>query len=300
MFSHMSQTLLEQLSQQMADAVEQAGRSIVTVYGRRRQPSSGFAYAHNLVLTAAHALERTQDLHVRTADSRTLSATLVGRDDATDLAVLRVNDLDVPWVSRGAPARAGQMVLAVARPSDEGLMCSLGVVSRVAGSGGRLRPAGRLERLIQTDAIPYPGFSGGLLVLLDGTALGMLTSGLVPGVAAAVPLDAAVSLADVLAREGYLKRGYLGVLTQQVALPASQRGESRERGLLVVRVEESSPAERGGVMIGDVIVAVEDRPVQDADDLLAAISIARIGQPLRLGVLRGGALTTISVVVGER
>ncbi len=297
-----AQTLLEQFSQQMADAVEQVGRSIVTVYGRRRQPSSGFAFAQNLVLTASHALERTRDLRIGTPDGRKLAAELVGRDDLTDLAVLRVGQLDVPTASQTAAARVGQMALAVARPGEDGLMASLGVVSKLLRSPAmsRARWAGRLDRVIQTDAIPYPGFSGGLLILPSGAVLGMLTSSLLPGIAAAIPLDVALPLAQDLAHHGYLKRGYLGVLTQQVVLPAAQRTESRQRGLLVVRVEDNSPAEQGGMMVGDVIVSVDERPVNDADDLLAAVSAASIGQPLRLGVLRGGVYSTVTVAVGER
>src|SRR5579859_2389738 len=239
--------LLRVLSNQMADAVERVSPTVVLVNGRQRQPGSGIVYAQDLILTANHVLDREENLSIQTHDQRTLAAQFVGRDLATDLALLRVaNAVLTPATTASEQARVGQLVIAVGRTSNEGPMASSGVVSTI---GGPLR-TGRgavLERYIRTDAIPYPGFSGGPLVDTQGDVVGILTTGLVNGVALAIPIQIAKSIADTLARQGYIKRGYLGISSQWVQLPASQRaGLTQEQGLLIVKVDEDSPAQHGG------------------------------------------------------
>src|SRR5438270_9719780 len=188
--------LLKTLSNQMADAVERVEPALVLVNGRPRQAASGIVYAENLVLTADHVLEREEDLTILTHDKRTLAAQFVGRDLATDLAVLRVADLGLESAKAASePARVGQLVLAVGRSSSEGPMASIGIVSAI---GGPLR-SGRgvtLERYIRTDATPYPGFSGGPLIDTQGAVLGITTTGLVNGVALAIPANLAWSIAE--------------------------------------------------------------------------------------------------------
>src|SRR5437868_11118957 len=179
--------LLSTFSNQMADAVERIGPALVLVNGRQRVAASGVVFAQGLVLTADHVLEREEELTVQTDDDRTLPAQFVGRDPATDLAVLRVADLGrEPAAAAADQARVGQIVLAVGRPSSSGPMASIGIVSAI---GGPLR-TGRgamLERYIQTGATPYPGFSGGPLIDAQGAVLGITTTGLANGVALAVP-----------------------------------------------------------------------------------------------------------------
>jgi len=295
----MSDNPLFALSQAMADAVEAIGKSLVMVNGRPRQPATGIAYDADLVLTADHVLEREDKLTVQTYDGRVLNAQIVGRDGSTDLAVLRVANLAVPAAAPAAQARVGQLTLAVGRPSPEGVMASLGVISKI---GGPLR-MGRgpsLERYIQTDAIPYPGFSGGALVDAGGAPFGLFTTGFGRGLTIAIPMAIALQVAQTLTRQGYIKRGYLGIISQQVKLPSAQRVNGQESGLLVVRVEENSPAEQGGLLIGDIVLALEDQPIRDADDLIAALQGERVGKPAAVRVIRGGLLQTLTVVVGQK
>jgi serine protease DegQ len=169
---------LSALSDGMADAVENAATSVVRVNGRRRRSGSGVVIAQDTVLTASHVLEREEDLSVETADGRSLSARFAGRDHSTDLAVLKVEGLDVePATPAEGEARVGQISLAVGSHSrGEGTRATLGVVSAVGGPI-RTRRGPRLERFIQTDATPYPGFSGGPLIDARGSVLGILVSG---------------------------------------------------------------------------------------------------------------------------
>ncbi len=291
---------LSTLSNQFADAVERVGRAIVQVDGRPRRPSSGVLYAPELVLVADHAVERDEDLAVETADGPPLAAHLVGRDPASDLAVLRVPGLGAePAAPAPTPARVGHFVLAVGRPAGRELMASIGVVSAVGGPVRTRR--GTLEQYIQTDATPYPGFSGGALVDARGAVLGILTTGLAGGVALAVPAAVAWRLADLLARQGYVTRGWLGIGSQPVRIPAAQRaGREREAGLLVVEVAPDSPAERGGFLVGDILVALDGQGVDDAEDLQALLVGERVGRTVPVEVLRGGSLATLAVTVGQR
>ena len=293
--------LLRMLSNQMADAVERISPALVLVDGRARYPASGVVYAPNLVLTASHVLERDNDLTISTFDKRTLSAQLVGRDLATDLAVLRVTDLGLTAAPASEePARVGQFVLAVARSSTEGPMASSGVVSAI---GGPLRTSQGvvIERYIRTDAIPYPGFSGGSLIDTQGALVGILTTGLVEGVPLAVPMHIARSIADTLATQGYIKRGYLGIGSQLVRLPDAQRaGRAQEHALLIVKVDEHSPAQRGGILVGDILLTLDGHPLPDAEALQLLLTGDRVGKTVPVEVIRGDTVQTLQVTIGQR
>lgn len=298
-----SSDLLGALSDGMANAVEQAGSQVVRVNGRRRRPASGVVYAPKMVLTASHALEREEDLSVETHDGRTLSAQFVGRDPSTDLAVLRVEDLNIDAVAAAeGHARIGQLTLAVGRPSrGEGPRASLGVVSAVGGSL-RTGRGTKLERYIQTDATPYPGFSGGPLIDARGNVLGIVTTGLTRrGAALAIPAEVAWRVARTLENQGSIKRGYLGILCQPVRLPDGQRtGLTQRGGLLVVGVEDGSPAGRGGVLLGDILATLDGQTVEDTDDLLVLLTNERVGETVPVKIIRGGELQTLQVTVGQR
>ncbi len=293
--------LLRALSNQMADAVERISPSLVVVNGRQRQPASGLIYGSDLVLTADHVLEREEDLTIQTHDNRTLPAQFVGRDLGTDLALLRVANLGLaPAQASEEPARVGQLVLAVGRTPNDGPMASTGVVSTI---GGPLR-TGRgtiLERYIRTDATPYPGFSGGPLIDAQGGVVGILTTGLVNGVALAIPMGIAKSIADTLAKQGYIKRGYLGISSQLVELPVTQRaGRNQENGLLIVKVDENSPAQQGGVLVGDILVALDGHVINDSEELQLLLVGDRVGRAVPVEVIRGNSLQTLSLTIGQR
>ncbi len=293
--------LLRLLSNQMADAVERIGPALALVNGRPRQPASGVVYGQDLVLTADHVLEREDDLTIQTHDKRTLPAQFVGRDLATDLAVLRVANLGLAAATVSEEtARVGQLVLAVGRTANDGPMASSGVISII---GGPLR-TGRgvtLERYIRTDATPYPGFSGGPLIDMQGAVIGILTTGLVNGIALAIPMDIAKNIADTLVKQGYIKRGYLGISSQLVRLPDAQRaGQTQEHGLLIVKVDENSPAQKGGLMLGDILVALDGHAINDSEDLQILLTGDRVGKAIPIDVIRGNSLQTLQVTVGQR
>jgi S1-C subfamily serine protease len=296
-----SESPVKAFSNQLADAVERAAASLVLVNGRQRQPASGIIFDAGLVLTADHVLEREEDLTILSSSGETLPAQFAGRDLASDLAVLRVPNLTAPAASLSEDKpRVGQLVLAVGRPSAEGPMASIGIISAVGGPL-RTRQGITLEKFIQTDAIPYPGFSGGPLIDPTGAVLGVLTTAIVSSVALAIPAAQAWQVARTLAQQGFIKRGYLGISIQPVQLPASQRaGGSQERGLVVLRVEENSPAQQSGLLIGDILVKLDGQPATDSEDIQALLTGEKVGKPVATEVIRGDKLVTLQVTVGQR
>ncbi|HSJ87995.1 MAG TPA: trypsin-like peptidase domain-containing protein [Anaerolineales bacterium] len=299
----MSKTVLVELSDALADAAELAGKSTVLVNGRRRLPASGIIYAADHVLTAEHVIEKDEDISVVLADGTEVPAKIAGRDAGTDLAVLKLERAAGTVADVGkSPARLGQIALALARPSREGLEASLGTVSAVAGPV-RTGRGGMLERYIRTDSISYPGFSGGPLVAADGTILGLNTSGLSNGPAITIPADIAWSIADTLAKHGQIKRGYLGIRSQTVDIANnSQEALKRQQatGLLVMSVEKDSPAAKGGLIVGDILVAVAGNPVLHHDELFTRLNGDVVGKSAPIEILRGGQPQTLNIVIGER
>ncbi len=291
------------LSDAMVAAVEKAGAATLMVNARRRMPASGVAYAPDLILTADHILERDEDIRVGLPDGSQVPATLAGRDPGSDLALLRLESaLAAQAEPVPQPARVGQLVLALGRPSPQGIQASLGVISAIDGPL-RTGQGGLLEQYLRTDAIPYPGFSGGPLVDAAGRVAGINTSGLARGVSLAIPAGLAWSLAEILVQHGHIKRGFLGVRSQPVAIPVAQQqalGREQASGLLLVGVETESPAEAGGLLIGDIIVAIAGNRVTDPDELAASLTGSVVGKPTQVEVVRGGKPVTITVTIGER
>ena len=199
----MSKNMLVELSDAIADAAENAGKSTVLVDARRRFPASGIAFSKDLILTADHVVEREEDIKVILADGTEVPARLAGRDPGTDLAVLKLDSASAtPAEISKTPARVGQFVLAIGRPSTKGIESSFGTVNSI---GGPIR-TGRgsmLERYIKTDVVSYPGFSGGPLVNGDGTIFGINTSGFGNGGAITIPADIAWKRSRFVAHDSH-------------------------------------------------------------------------------------------------
>lgn len=299
----MSTNVLVDLSNALADAATKAGASTVLVNARQRLPSSGIAFRPDLVLTADHTVEREEDISVILPDGGQLSARLAGRDPGSDLAVLR---LEKPQAAPAEPAseetRVGQMVLAIGRPTSEGIQASLGVVSAIGGPV-HTSSGGVLERYIRTDTTPFPGFSGGPLVDSSGRVVGLNTSGFGWGASITIPVDLAWKAAEALVLHGHIQRGYLGIRSQAVETPgAAQKALGRDQptGLLLVGVENDSPAAKGGLIVGDILIGIAGHPVLDHEQLMAQLASATVGQPVAIEVLRGGQPQVLNVTVGER
>lgn len=293
---------LTDFSNGLTSAVETAGASTLTVDARKRYPASGIAYAEDLVLTADHVVTREENIKVLLPDGRSLAATIAGRDPGSDLAVLRVAEKALTPAKTAEDVKVGQLVLALGRPSSEGMQASWGIVTSISGPARTFR-GGMLDEYIRSETTPYPGFSGGPLINTEGEVLGLNTSGLTRGSSLTIPVKVAWRVAEALAKHGSVKRGYLGVRTQPVEIPeAARQALQREQnhGLLILWLEESGPAEQGGLLVGDILVAVNGQSVNDPDDLFSALNSDTVGQSIAVEILRGGRPETVNVTVGER
>ena len=293
--------VLAELSAGLAEAVESAGPSIVRVEGRRRIPASGIIWsADGVIVTANHVVRRDEGIKIGLGDGQTVNASVAGRDPSTDLAVLRAEAGELPAAARvGKGYQVGHLVLALGRPGRT-VQATLGVVSAL-GDSWRTSMGGQIDRYLQTDVVMYPGFSGGPLVDSSGQVIGLNTSALMRGVSLTVPTPTLERTAEALLTHGRMRRGFLGVSTQSARLPAAVREEAgQETGLLIVNVEPDSPADSGGLVLGDTIVGLDGTAVRHHDDLLALLTGDRVGQKTPVQIVRGGELRSLNVTIGER
>jgi S1-C subfamily serine protease len=298
-------TSLALLSDQLADAAASAGDAIVAVHARPRLPSTGIHWQDGVIVTTDGTIRRESDITVTLADGRNLPASLAGRDRRTDLAVLRVAPDTLPTARLGDPAtlRPGHLVLALARLGEGGPRVSFGAVSAV---GGRWRcwKGGEIDRLLQSDLTIYPGFGGGPLVDAAGRIQGINSGGLSRAFATTIPAETVNRVVRQLLERGYVARGWLGAAMQLVRFnPAAQRrlGLERDSGLVILSVEPDGPAASAGLLVGDVIVKLGGRPLEDVDDLVEALAAQdAVGTTLNLDIVRGGERVQADVLVGER
>ena len=295
------------LSIELAATAERAGRSVAAVNARWRNASSGVIWRSGVIVTADHTIRREEEIHVTLPDGRTVAAELAGRDPGTDLAVLKA-DTDGSPVTRSAPLesiRTGNLALAIGRSEQTGVNAAWGVVSNASGPWHTWR-GGKLDRFLRLDIGLYPGISGGAVVDAEGKLIGIATAGLSRSSLLAIPASTIDRVADELLRQGHIARGYLGVGLQPIAWPEHLRTKlklpagSNRAGLIVLSVEPDGPAGRAGIVIGDVIVSLEGRPVSDTDDVQEFLSGDYVGKPVKASLLRGGEPEERTITIGER
>jgi S1-C subfamily serine protease len=293
--------ILTNFSNALAAAAETAGKSVVRVAGRRRLPASGILWsADGVVVTAHHVVEQDENIEIGLADGSSVKAAVVGRDPTIDIAVLRAQANGLTPASWAEPGdlRVGHLVLALGRPGEK-VMATFGIVSALS-KDWRTPAGGKLDYYLQTDVVMYPGFSGGPLVDVTGRMLGMNSSALLRGISVGIPATSLGSTVATLLVHGRVRRGYLGVGAQVVRLPATLATHlNQETGLLLGSVEAGSPAERARLFMGDTIVTLDGQPVRDLDDLLALLSVDRVGKAVSARIVRGGQVMEVSVVIGE-
>ncbi len=295
---------LASFSNALADAVETSGASVVTVNARRRMPATGIVWSGDgLIVSASHVVERDDDITVTLPDGSTAAATLLGRDQGTDIALLRVERQDLTPVPRTtSEPRPGHIVLAIGRPGQGGLMASLGVISLIGGQW-RNDQGVNVESFIRSDAAMLPGFSGGSLIDSSGNVLGLNSSTLGRRGGLTIPVAAVDTVVRALQSHGKVRRGFLGIGAQSVEINAGLRatvGIDQERALVVVNVQPDGPAEQSGLLIGDVILAVGGEQVATVEQLQDHLTGDLVGRPVDVRLIRGGALVDRQVTAGER
>jgi S1-C subfamily serine protease len=304
----MSDSLAQQLSNDLAGAADRTAPSLVLLRGRRRRAASGTVIDPQSFVVSDHLLDAEDEVRVRVgsgssrrsvAEADEVTARVVGRDAGTDLALLQVEGGRLTPVTLASDTvRVGEIVLAVGR-TWTGLVAHPGFVTHLSGPH-QVSPGFRLEQAIHTSLEPFSGFSGGALINVRGEVAGISSSALDRGRGLAVPARDVTRVVDSLRRHGRLRRGYLGISSLPVVLPERQRQGAAERGLLVTSIAPGSPADTASVLVGDVILAIDETSAVRPDDLAGYLSAERVGQRAALRIVRGATAVQLDVTIGER
>jgi S1-C subfamily serine protease len=298
------QSTLASLSSELAKLVEEFQPYVVAVHARGHFPSSGVHWRPGIIVTAAHTVRRDEDIQVTLPDGKRADAVLAGRDPGTDLAALKVEGLGSPAPQTGGrdQVKSGELALVLGRSPDSGPNASLGVISAVSGQWRTWR-GGRLDNYIRLDATMFPNSSGGAVVDVRGRLLGVATSALSRIAGLAIPASSVNRVLDALVTKGHVPRGYLGIGAQPVGIPDALRASlalTAKSGIMVVKVEPDGPADRAGVLLGDILVSLGDTTLGEFEDLQSVADSGIIGKQVKARVIRAGATLDLSITVGER
>ncbi|HXD13363.1 MAG TPA: trypsin-like peptidase domain-containing protein [Xanthobacteraceae bacterium] len=309
------QALLDAYSRAVIDVVDRVGPAVVGLSvqvgqanGRTRGGAgSGVVVAPDgLILTNSHVAGTASRIAVTTADGLSLKARLVGDDPDTDLALLRVDEavtLTAAPLGDSKRLRRGQLVIAIGNPLGFESTVTTGVVSAL-GRSLRARTGRLIDDVIQTDAALNPGNSGGPLVSSHGEVVGVNTAVIMgaQGICFAVAANTASFVLGELVRHGRVRRAFIGISAQQLAIPRRLRraGLDRESAVMVGAVEPASPADKAGIKPDDILIGLDGAAMTGADDLIRALTGEKIGREVALDVLRGTERLTVSLVPQER
>jgi len=296
-------TAWQELSKEITQVVNEAGKSVVTVDGRSGHTSSGIFWRDDLVITAAHTVRQESNIRV-IGPQTSVQARLLGRDRGADVAVLKLEkELQAQPARMGntASLAVGDWTVAVARTRRGNIVASAGIISGLMGEWQVYRT--RIDQFIRPDLNLYPGFSGGMLVGADGTMLGLNTSGLLRGRPITIPTSTLTRIAEEIVSKGHVARPYIGLAMQPVRIPEELQkstGVSVALGLLVMHVEPGGPAGSAGILLGDVLLDLDGTGFEDLDDVHQILDRKGAGQEIQANLIRGGQKTQATIKIGTR
>jgi S1-C subfamily serine protease len=292
------------LSKELAETTAKAGAHAVAVHTESRGSSSGVIWRPGIIVTAEHALQRDEDIQLTLPDAKVVSAKLVGRDASSDVAVLKCEQAStaVPSFSDTTTLHPGNVTLVVGRTRASGPIAALAFVSMVANErrlwgGLSLSPYVRLDVALQHTGV------GGAVVDAEGRVAGIATPKFAPSGALALPVATVNRVVDALLAQGRIPRGYLGVGLQPVRLPENLRETLQRRektAAIVLEVEPGGPAHNAGVVIGDILLSLDNKSVTRLEDVQAHLHGENIGKSLAARFLRGGAPRDVTIAIAER
>jgi S1-C subfamily serine protease len=295
---------LIELSNALAEITERAARSTVAVHTEARGSSSGVLWRPGVIVTAEHALRRDEEVQVTLPDGRVVPAALRGRDSSTDLAVLNCAEdgVALPEYADVALLKPGSITLVVGRTRASGAVAALGVVSLIAPerrtwTGAALAPYIRLDLGLEPTAV------GGVVIDAQGRANGVATTKFSRFGTIVIPQHTVSTVVDTLLEKGRIPRGYLGVGLQPVRLPEALRQSlqrNEKTAAIVLDVEPGGPAQKAGIVIGDILVSLAGRQVAQLEDIQSQLHGEAIGKPVAVKFIRGGTIQEVSILIGER
>jgi S1-C subfamily serine protease len=288
-------------SNSAAELVERAAGSLVAVRGGGRWPISGIHWRPGVIVTAEEVLERDENIALVLPGGREIPATLAGRDPTTDVAALRFQPDGLPVATTvTAAARSGQTVMAIG--NYEGApVAALGMIAYAGGPWRSMR-GGAIDSFIRLDLTLSPAAEGGAVVDALGRVIGMAVLG-PRRRALAIPASTIERSVDQLLARGRIYRGYLGAGLRTVrrhAPPEASASPSGQRGALVVSLDPEGPSARAGLLLGDIIIGWNGKPIERVRDIIALLGPESVGASVELGLVRAGASTMLKVVIGER
>lgn len=265
---------------------------------------SGFIISKDgYILTNAHVVEAANEISVRLTDKREFNAKVIGADQKTDVALLKIDASDLPVVTRGDPERlkVGEWVVAIGAPFGFENTVTAGIVS----AKGRSLAQESYVPFIQTDVAINPGNSGGPLFNMKGEVVGINSqiysrTGGFMGLSFAIPIDVAMDIADQLKAYGKISRGRIGVMIQEMTDELAESfGLEKARGALVVSVEKNGPADKAGIKIRDVILKFDGKDIESSSDLPRIVGNTKPGSKVSIEIWRDGSIKKLAVSVGE-
>lgn len=294
--------VLSTLSNAISSVTEKTAKSVVRVGGGQGGGTGIIWSKDGYILTCSHIVMHSSEVEVGLPDGQTLPAKIVGQDPYADVALLKVeaeNLTPIP-TSNSDTLRPGQFVLALANAFGGPVSVTSGIITSPKRS---LRGwwGNTMEDVIITDAPLNPGYSGGPLVDAQGRMIG-LNSAFISSRGIAIPLNKATKSVERLKKNGRIRRAYLGIVTEAIRLPedtAKQAKLNQETGLMVVRVIPESPARMGGLLMGDVIISLENQPTNSLQDLHQLLDEEVIGKPIQVRVLRSERTTSLTITPSE-
>jgi serine protease DegQ len=276
--------------------------------GSEKQASLGSGVVvspEGYILTNNHVVESAAEIEVALADGRKASAKVVGTDPETDLAVIKVNLPNLPSVTLGHvdQSRVGDVVLAIGNPFGVGQTVTMGIISAL---GRNHLGINTFENFIQTDAAINPGNSGGALIDSSGNLLGINSaiysrSGGSLGIGFAIPVSTVKTVMESIIKTGHVVRGWIGVEPQDITPELAESfGLSQKTGAIIAGVLKNGPADKAGIKPGDILVAIDGKPVNDTTDMLNMIAQLTPGNKAKMTVLRKNQQTALAVTIGKR
>ncbi len=292
------------LSQSFVDLIARSASGVVAVKAAPYRVVSGICVRDNVFAVADHSLRREDRVPVHTMSGNHVSAAILGRDPGIDVAFLKADGLDPTPLTAADPVslKPGSLAAVVGLTLDVGLSSSIGILGAVGGPRRTWRGA-TLDHFYRLDVNLYPSQSGAAVVNHAGQLIGLATPALLRHSAVAVPLVTINRVLDELLKTGRIRQGYLGVGMQPIVIPAGLRektGYTSESGLIVLSVESGSPAEEAGVQLGDILIALDAKPITDVDELQASLRGENVGRSLRALFVRGGETVDKQIKIAER
>lgn len=296
-------SISNELSEDLARLAEVCGQCVVTLQPKDAHAVSGVAWQQKLVVTVNHAV-RAEEVTVLFGEGKSAVAHLKGRDPSTDLAIFTLETDEATYAARGdaGQLRIGNFVLALARTRRGNLTASSGIISGVMGPWETWQ-GGQIDRFVRPDITLYRGYSGGPLVNARGEVVGINTSGIRRGTPVLIPTSTVTRVVDELVAKGHIARPYLGIALQPVPLPedlVAKLNLTARYGLLIIHVENHSPASRDGLMLGDIVIEIAGQTIAPVATGHHLVTNHQVGESVAVGIVRSGEQRQILVTLGDR